>query len=94
MEVKTGTYVSLPRCVPYPQYGRVMRLLEGDCVLVTEVECGDPRCPSEHQHSDAVWPIALPEAAHAYQGRASWENGRFNSPNAVLVDSSAQVAKG
>ncbi|MCX8073259.1 MAG: hypothetical protein N3C12_12530 [Candidatus Binatia bacterium] len=89
MRVEPGTLVCRPRFAPYPLYGRVVRMVGDDAVLVTQVECGDPRCASEHHHADAVWPIADLEGAHAYQGRAEWELGRLSSPNAVLLDDAA-----
>lgn len=89
MCVTVGAMVCLPRFSPYPRYGKVVRQLDDQHVLVTQVQCGDPRCASEHQHSDAVWRIEELEDAHAYQGRAAWEWGRMNSPNAILLDEAA-----
>lgn len=94
MWVKPGTFVCLPRFAPYPLYGRVVQVLDDDRVLVTQVECGDPRCASEHTHADAVWLIAPLEAARAYQGRASWEDGRLNSPNAVVIEDDIHAEAG
>lgn len=78
-----------PRFTPYPLYGRVVAMVGEDAVRVTQVECGDPRCASEHTHRDTVWPVEELEGAHAYQARAEWELGRLNSPNAVLIDTAA-----
>lgn len=89
MRIAPGTLVCLPRFAPYPLYGRVVEMVDEQHVRVTQVECGDPRCASEHAHADAVWPAEQVESAHAYQGRAAWEEGRMNSPNAVLLDDAA-----
>lgn len=89
MRVTAGATVCLPRFAPYPRYGTVVRQLDEGHVLVTQVQCGDPRCATEHHHADTVWPVAGLEDAHAYQGRAAWEWGRMNSPNAVLFDKAA-----
>ncbi len=89
MRVRQGELVCLPRFAPYPRYGRVVRQVDEERVLVTQVQCADPRCSSEHQHADAVWSLAEVESAHAYQGRAQWEEGRLNSPNPVLLNDAA-----
>ncbi len=74
----------LPGYAPYPRYGRVARHVDGDHVLVTQIQCGDPRCAAEHVHGDGVWPAASVSGAQAYQPRAAWELGRMSSPTAVL----------
>ena len=74
----------IPGYAPYPRYGRVERQVDDEHVLVAQVQCGDPRCASEHQHSDVIWRAADLEAAQAYQGRAGWEAGRKSSPNAMV----------
>lgn len=89
MHVSEGSWVCLPRFAPYPRYGLVVRQVDDEHVLVSNVQCGDPRCASEHEHADAIWPVTELEAAHAYQGRAAWEEGRLNSPNPVLFDEAA-----
>ncbi|GBD25748.1 hypothetical protein HRbin30_01072 [bacterium HR30] len=89
MRIEPGTLVCRPRFAPYPLYGRVVAMLGDDTVQVTDIECGDPRCASEHVHADAVWPVQELESAFAYQGRAEWELGRLNSPNAVVVPEAA-----
>jgi hypothetical protein len=86
MHVKIGDRVMLPGYHPYPRYGRVAKEMEDGRVAVTQVECGDPRCASEHVHGDVVWPAAELLSAQAYQARADWEEGRKSSPNAVIVE--------
>lgn len=83
MMVEVGEIVMVPGFTPYPRYGRVVHV-DPEGVRVTQVQCGDPRCAAEHQHGDAVWPPAEVEGVEAYQPRASWEDGRKNSPNAVV----------
>jgi hypothetical protein len=83
MLVQIDDIVMLPGYAPYPRYGRVVKI-EGDRVVVTQVQCGDPRCAAEHRHGDVTWNAADLEAAHAYQPRAAWEHGRHSSPNAVI----------
>jgi hypothetical protein len=86
MQAKIGDVVMLPGYHPYPRYGRVAKDLGDGQVLVTQVECGDPRCASEHVHADVVWAAGDLLSAHAYQPRADWEEGRKSSPNAVIAD--------
>ncbi len=89
MRIEPGTLVCRPRSSPYPLYGRVVALADEGRVHVTQVVCGDPRCASEHNHAEAVWQVEELEAVHAYQGRAEWEFGRPNSPNAILLQQAA-----
>lgn len=84
MHVAIGDLVMHPGYEPYPRYGRVAALLDGGRIRVTAVQCGDPRCASEHAHGDLEWPADEVVAAGAYQPRAAWEEGRMSSPNAVL----------
>jgi hypothetical protein len=86
MQVKIGDVVMHPGYQPYPRYGRVIRQLDDDQILVTQVQCGDPRCAAEHHHGDLVWSAADVVAALAYQPRADWEEGRKSSPNALVDD--------
>ena len=44
MQVKIGDIAMLPGYHPYPRYGRVAKQVDDEHVLVTQVECGDPRC--------------------------------------------------
>ena len=74
----------LPGFKPYPRYGRVAKSIDAEQVLVTQVQCGDPRCAAEHAHGDVVWNAAELEATQAYQPRATWELGRKSSPNAAV----------
>lgn len=83
MQARIGDVVMLPKYVPYPRYGRAVRM-EEDRVYVTDVACGDPRCAAEHRHADEAWLLAEVRAADAYQPRAVWEHGRKSSPNAPL----------
>jgi hypothetical protein len=83
MNAPIGTLVMLPGYAPYPRFGHVVKVDDGR-VHVTGVHCGDPRCAAEHQHGDVVWPLEELRAAHAYQPRADWEEGRLSSPNAVV----------
>jgi hypothetical protein len=53
-------------------------------VRVASVQCGDPRCATEHSHEEQIWQIAELEAVRAYQPRALWEDGRKSSPNTPL----------
>ena len=76
----------LPGYHPYPRYGRVAQIEDGERVRVTDVYCGDPRCAAEHLHGDMLWSLADLEAARAYQARAEWEEGRLSSPNAVVEE--------
>jgi hypothetical protein len=85
MPVEPGDTVMLPGYTPYPRYGRVGACEDADRVRVTEVQCGDPRCAAEHQHHDETWRLADLAAAHAYQPRAGWEEGRTSSPNAPIL---------
>ncbi len=82
MAIAIDTTVMLPGYAPYPRYGRVGKHLDGGQMQITNVQCGDPRCASEHAHADAVWSAAALEAANAYQPRAGWELGRKSSANA------------
>jgi len=84
MEIRRDEMVTLPGYVPYPRFGRVARIDADGRGVVTDVQCGDPRCAAEHHHSDQVWRLDQLEAARAYQPRAEWEGGRVSSPNAVL----------
>ena len=84
MPIQLDAKVMLPGFRPYPRYGRVTQLVDEQRVLVTQVQCGDPRCAAEHHHGDMLWDAAELEAAQAYQPRAAWEAGRKSSPNAVL----------
>jgi len=79
--VQIDQIVTLPGYQPYPRFGRVAKLLDDGSVLVTAVQCGDPRCAAEHAHGDVAWPAAALEATQAYQPRATWELGRKSSPN-------------
>lgn len=85
MAIQVGATVMLPGYAPYPRYGRVAKFEEDGRVEVTNVECGDPRCASEHTHSNSLWDPADIEAVSAYQARAGWEEGRLSSPNAVIL---------
>lgn len=85
MTIRIGDVVMLPGYAPYPRYGRVAAIVENEQVRVAQVECGDPRCVSEHRHQDQVWLIAELESARNYQPRASWELGRKSSPNATEI---------
>jgi hypothetical protein len=71
----------VPGYAPYPRYGRVATRPDPEHVLVTAVQCGDPRCAAEHRHADLIWSVSDIEAARAYQPRAHWEEGRKSSPN-------------
>lgn len=82
MSVRVDDIVMHPAYAPYPRYGRVVKVEDGDRVLVAQVHCGDPRCNAEHTHADQVWPVAELTAARVYQPRAAWELGRKNSPHA------------
>lgn len=84
MNVAVGTLVTLPDFKPYPRYGRVIAIEDDGQVRVGQVHCGDPRCAAEHVHGPQTWPVAVLEAASAYQPRAAWEQGRKGAPNAVL----------
>lgn len=86
MPIQIDAIVMLPGFKPYPRYGRVTKHVDDTHVLVTQVQCGDPRCAAEHQHGDGVWDAAELEAVQAYQPRAPWEHGRKSSPN-TPVDS-------
>ena len=68
--------VMLPGVAPYPRYGRVVKIEDGERVRVTDVQCGDPRCVSEHHHGDQIWRTADLLDVRAYQARAEWELGR------------------
>ncbi len=81
MLIHIDDIVMLPGYAPYPRYGRVAKIEDGGRLHVTQVQCGDPRCAAEHQHTDQVWPLAELYAANAYQPRADWEEGRKSSPN-------------
>lgn len=83
MPVQVDDVVMLPGYAPYPRYGRVTKVADDGRVHVTAVQCGDPRCATEHQHADCIWPAAEVVGASAYQARASWEEGRKSSPNAT-----------
>ncbi|HVO24712.1 MAG TPA: hypothetical protein VMW56_13900 [Candidatus Margulisiibacteriota bacterium] len=83
MDVHIGSLVMLPGYAPYPRYGRVEKVEDGQ-VRLTNVHCGDPRCAAEHCHGDVVWPVDALLAIQAYQPRADWEEGRKSSPNAVV----------
>jgi hypothetical protein len=85
MAVALDTLVMLPGYAPYPRYGRVAKLLDTGTVLVSQVQCGDPRCEAEHAHGDVVWSVDALEAVTAYQPRATWERGRKSSPNAPVA---------
>ena len=76
----------LPGYLPYPLYGRVTKVDDDGHVHVTDVQCGDPRCASEHHHGATVWRAADVVAVRAYQARADWEEGRMSSPNAVVAE--------
>jgi hypothetical protein len=54
MHMRIGDRVMLRGYHPYPRYGRVAKEMDDGQVLMTQVECGDPRCASEHVHADAV----------------------------------------
>jgi len=84
MEIRRNEIVMLPGYAPYPRFGRAAHIEADGRVLVTEVQCGDPRCAAEHHHGDQVWRLDQLEAARAYQPRAGWEEGRKSSPNAML----------
>jgi hypothetical protein len=75
----------LPGYAPYPRYGRVAKPVDADHVLVTQVQCGDPRCAAEHLHADTVWNVDALHAVQAYQPRADWEEGRKSSPNVPVA---------
>ena len=77
----------IPGYSPYPRYGRVAKAVDAECVLLTQIQCGDPRCAAEHAHSDLVCRTTVLEAVQAYQPRAGWELGRRSSPNAVIGQS-------
>ncbi len=85
MSLALDTLVMLPGYAPYPRYGRVAKLLPEQIVLVSQVQCGDPRCEAEHAHADVAWPAEALEAVTAYQPRAAWERGRKSSPNAPVA---------
>jgi len=74
-----------PAYAPYPWYGRVVKIENGDHVSVTQVRCGDPRCSAEHRHADQVWRNVDLLNAVAFQPQAAWEYGRTNSPNAPAL---------
>jgi hypothetical protein len=84
VRVNVGDMVMHPDFHPYPRYGRVVKQADNDHVLVTQVQCGDPRCAAEHHHLDATWKPDDLVASHAYQARAEWEEGRKSSPNALV----------
>jgi len=84
MDIEVGQTVALPRFSPYPRFGRVVAIAE-EAVQVEDVQCGDPRCPSEHVHGSQLWPLAEIESVKAYQPRAPWEWGRKTSPNTPIV---------
>lgn len=84
MAIAVDTFVTHPGYKPYPRFGRVTELLADNKVRVTSVQCGDPRCASEHHHGDVVWEAAALEGATAYQIRAGWESGRVSSPNTPI----------
>jgi hypothetical protein len=86
MHLKIGETVMHPAYQPYPRYGRVLKAVDDEQVLVTNVQCGDPRCAAEHHHEDVVWRTAEVVSDHAYQARAEWEEGRKSSPNAVIAE--------
>jgi len=86
LHIKIGDMVEHPQYHPYPRYGRAVKEIGDGQVQVTNVECGDPRCATEHHHGDAVWRTADLVSARAYQARAEWEEGRLSSPNAVIVE--------
>ncbi len=81
MQVRINDTVMLPGYHPFPRYGRVVAIEDGERVRVTSISCGDPRCAAEHQHGDMVWRMADLEGAKSYQPRAHWEEGRWSSPN-------------
>ena len=81
MQVQIGDIVMLPGYRPYPRYGCVAAIEDGERVRVTGISCGDPRCAAEHHHGDMIWCVADLEGAKAYQPRALWEAGRRSSPN-------------
>ena len=85
MSIRIDDVVMLPGYAPYPRYGRVAAIQDNEQVRVTQVQCGDPRCASEHQHRDQVWRTAELESARNYQPRAVWEHGRKSSPNAPAM---------
>ena len=84
MAIEVGAMVMVPAYAPYPRFGRVAAIDDGQ-VHVVQVQCGDPRCMSEHRHADQTWHLADLEAAETYQPRASWEEGRRNSYNAPVI---------
>lgn len=84
MHIRVGDIVMLASDAPYPRYGRVVQPENGDRVRVSDLQCGDPRCASEHHHADQLWHISDLVAARAYQARAGWEEGRKSSPNAPV----------
>lgn len=84
MAIKVDDVVMHPAYTPYPRYGRVVKVEDGDRVLVTQVHCGDPRCNAEHCHADQVWAVGDLRTVNAYQPRATWELGRKSSPNATV----------
>jgi hypothetical protein len=85
MTIEPNDIVMHPAYAPYPLYGLVVKVEDGDRVVVTQVHCGDPRCSAEHQHADQVWCIADLRKAGAYQPQAEWEHGRKSSPNAPVM---------
>ena len=86
MVVRVGDVVMLSQFAPYPRYGRVAAIADDGRARVTDVQCGDPRCESEHAHGDQSWPVAEVVDARAYQARAEWELGRKSSPNAPVIE--------
>ncbi len=84
MAVRIGDVVMCAAYAPYPRYGRLAAIEGPDRLRVVDVQCGDPRCASEHAHGDQLWRRADVERAAAYQARAGWEHGRKSSPNAPI----------
>src|SRR5215470_1039194 len=54
MALHRDDFVMLPGYHPYPRYGRVAQVEDGERVRVTDVYCGDPRCAAEHLHGDMI----------------------------------------
>lgn len=80
MAIPLSTFVLNPRYAPYPRFGHVVETRDDGRLVVTDVQCSDPRCAAEHSHGTAVWePEGLVDAS-AYQGQAGWEQGRDVSP--------------
>jgi len=86
MVVRVGDIVMLSQFTPYPRYGQVAAIEDDGRARVTDVQCGDPRCASEHHHGDLLWSVADVVEARAYQARAGWELGRKSSPNAPVIE--------